>query len=1471
MNLFNRTISALVALTALVCACQKPELEPEISVTPDSITYASASPEAVCVDVKCNTSWTAETDVDWLILSATSGSGDDSIEVSAKKNSGEAGTAAAERTAQIIFRAGSKTAVVNVTQDGEHIVFAIDGKADVPAEGGTIVVSVEYNTPYSVNIPADATWITQAETKATATANLSFIVAANTTTSTRTATISFVPDSGDYQELTVSQEGLKPGIRTAEDFLAFVAAYNAGNGAQYDFDGDGVFTLEDDIDLSGKTWTPIGMPTATVSIPYNTANTLGNPFKEVFDGQGHKITGLTMSVDIQSVQTMGLFGSLNGATVKNLVLEGAKMSVKGSGITTSHAALGFIAGQSVDAVIENVKVNGTITGSATSSASRNVAVGGITGLLLSKSKVSTIKDCSFDGAISLDLGEKYSNTNTTEIAGIVGAVSSASSMVSKVQNCVNDATVSVKSHRAAGIVCNAFLVDIEGCTNNGAITCDYSANYVANVTGVRMGGIIAYCSEQNVKGQKVSKCVNNGLISTQEAGSVAGGVCGLIKCYEVSDCENYGDVIAPAEMRGLLIGVFQAATTESTISNCSLRGKIGAAADQSDATIANSSNYLTLGASFAAGVTCSTYTADNVHFIGTLSGPGISSAAELVAFAKAWNAGESIAQWQDGDFIVNLLGDIDCSSITEWEPIGPATFTWASNVLTVSGKPFTGHFDGNGFSLKNLAIKGSPAEAGTAFGLFGAITDGAVVENLVIDKSCSAEFTPSVSCDCGVLAGLVCDATVRGIVNEATVTAKSHTGDTRMSVATVGFAYSKAAECNIENVTNNGAISVDASGNTKNGATGVHVAGIVGFASNEASATTYVNVRGCVNNGKLVSSSARTSGIVAAANRYTAIENCTNNGSNTNSFATSGGGRIGNITCITGAGSYLRKCINNGDLISTTSARVGGLISLVNAADNKIELCENHGRIISDEAGYRGTMFGYCNVAATFSACIGKGDVGSYNGGTPEMVGITEANYIDYIGKLGSNCTTANSDNIWWNMKAGYDPDEVYLPDNLSASMPSVWTFQSSGTTSSTKYWTTKYHCVLATDGTDARITAVRGEANAATAFTYSVTGGKPYINTMVKDDYLLYSFPTKGVAAGSYVQFNTTLCPSSNTHKYWILEWFDGGQWKSDASKLYSASEDSSLKYTARLYYNSAYQYATVNQIVKFDAAVSDTLKIRMRAVGTYTCSGVAESVSTASSALFLPVFGFSAAYCNKVAVDATKKKAKVLCLGNSFSYYNHPVWRLQEIAASQGHELDVQCNLKGSQTLTDQYGLALSTEAINKAGYDYAFIQDQSQNPAKFASDPTTNASVNTYCKLLADKVRTASPSCQVILENTWSFTSGTYGGFNSYENFDALLASGCQTMATNANTWISPIGQAFALCRSTYPSINLYHSDSKHQGPNGAYLKACVNYLVIFGEKFDSNAANCGLDATVAANLRSIAEQVVLGHESDYKIVR
>lgn len=437
---------------------------------------------------------------------------------------------------------------------------------------------------------------------------------------------------------------------------------------------------------------------------------------------------------------------------------------------------------------------------------------------------------------------------------------------------------------------------------------------------------------------------------------------------------------------------------------------------------------------------------------------------------------------------------------------------------------------------------------------------------------------------------------------------------------------------------------------------------------------------------------------------------------------------------------------------------------------------------------------------------------------------------------------------------------------------PSKWVFQASTLPLYGSSWTDD-NVIPATSGAAGFISVVRGDANASAAFKRSVVTNRPAVSTMVEGDYRLYTFPVENLAARSVVDFNATMAGEANSPKYFIVEYLDGGVWKSVEADLLTAPENPAVRYTYKCSgtaTGSSYQHATVMQTMRFENAVTDgEVKIRCRAVGPYTCAGGTQNITATNAASSIPPYGFTGSYVQNFGTATPRDTKKVLCLGNSFSYYSNPAWMLKEIAWREGHALNIKAHFKGSQTLTQHLSLGFSTDVIEQGGYDFAFLQDQSQNPANYGRDAT--ASILTGLTTLADKVRAASPSCKVILEETWTFSSASYGGFTDFPTFETYNDAGAKAMAKAAGTWVSPIGPAFRQVREGGSGINLYYSDSKHQSEYGAYLKACVNYLVLFGERFGADPADCGLNPDKAAYLRSVAEQIVLGNEGDYFIER
>ena len=399
------------------------------------------------------------------------------------------------------------------------------------------------------------------------------------------------------------------------------------------------------------------------------------------------------------------------------------------------------------------------------------------------------------------------------------------------------------------------------------------------------------------------------------------------------------------------------------------------------------------------------------------SAGGISTAADLVEFAAAVNAGESFAKWMNTEGKVVLKNDIDMSSVTSWTPIGAAIFTWASNKLTcTSGNPFTGYFDGKGYSIKNFNAVCTNSTKGSTYGFFGSLGAGAVVENLVFDSTCSMELKSTAATDCGMLVGMAWDATIKNITNKGVMKYTGTSDNVRTTLAVVGMAFAGTQDVLIENVVNEGNIFAVSGGSNQNGGNAVQVAGILGFGTNDASVSKIAHVKDCTNKGNIESATARASGIVAACNRYTVIRGCANYGNNLNTFnvktETDGSAaRIGNITCITGAGSAIYDTVNYGDAISTTKGAIAGILCLVNGDDNVLENVANYGRVITDRTlkKYCGVFFGQCNKAAPIRNCIAGGAFGTYNNGDYQITELTEENYWDYVGPgTGVNVTKEN-------------------------------------------------------------------------------------------------------------------------------------------------------------------------------------------------------------------------------------------------------------------------------------------------------------------------------------------------------------------------------------------------------------------------------------------------------------------------------
>ena len=407
---------------------------------------------------------------------------------------------------------------------------------------------------------------------------------------------------------------------------------------------------------------------------------------------------------------------------------------------------------------------------------------------------------------------------------------------------------------------------------------------------------------------------------------------------------------------------------------------------------------------------------------------GIPDAKELADFAAAVNEGHSISRWiNNSTGAVELLADIDCSSITSWQPIGACTMTaWTHVNLTVSGNPFVGTFDGKNHVIKNLKMSFDTSGSWGTYGFFGCIGDNSVVKNITFDESCSMTITAAFGGAFGMLAGLVQGATIDNITNKAAINggatdALANGANGRCTIGgIVGDVHPSEVPASLSKLNNYGQVgSADAIFNAKNnkqtGANAVHIGGIAGFSTNTNNETG-VSFTDCINYADIYSNAGRTSGIVAASNRYTLLKNCTNNGNQTNSF--SGNCRLANITCIAGVGSALENVCNKGNLIAPAAASAAGVLCLVNDDTVSLTDCSSIGATIvctgfdieNNKTTYAGALYGQCNKNnAVFSGCSVSGKVGK---SVDNLLTLTASNYLPFVGEANENNATITSTNI---------------------------------------------------------------------------------------------------------------------------------------------------------------------------------------------------------------------------------------------------------------------------------------------------------------------------------------------------------------------------------------------------------------------------------------------------------------------------
>lgn len=326
------------------------------------------------------------------------------------------------------------------------------------------------------------------------------------------------------------------------DYMFFVTIINNGLPLK-----DYTIYLENDLDMTGFSVQPIGAPTSEIT----TNPKSGNCFSGTFDGQGHVIDNLEITSEAGSKGEewvlVGMFGSLKGGTVKNLVLgEGCSFSYTGD----------YAVKSCVGAIAAYVTRNGGSSNGEEEFAFR-----------------SYIDNCYSAATVS---GKR-------SVGGILGYVDgNTNHYAHHITNCTNAGEVTSKEWAAGIVAYGARRLEVINCRNIGKIT------LVADAAATNKGAAGIYAAPaKNVGATVISGCINNGVIAGP---GTLGGIVARMEDSNINikNCTQFGSTVLDAGSTNTNVGPMYGYTTLVAFAHMSNNANQAGKADATlaDATLA---------------------------------------------------------------------------------------------------------------------------------------------------------------------------------------------------------------------------------------------------------------------------------------------------------------------------------------------------------------------------------------------------------------------------------------------------------------------------------------------------------------------------------------------------------------------------------------------------------------------------------------------------------------------------------------------------------------------------------------------------------------------------------------------------------------------------------------------------------------------------------------------------------------------
>jgi hypothetical protein len=208
----------------------------------------------------------------------------------------------------------------------------------------------------------------------------------------------------------------------------------------------------------------------------------------------------------------------------------------------------------------------------------------------------------------------------------------------------------------------------------------------------------------------------------------------------------------------------------------------------------------------------------------------------------------------------------------------------------------------------------------------------------------------------------------------------------------------------------------------------------------------------------------------------------------------------------------------------------------------------------------------------------------------------------------------------------------------------------------------------------------------------------------------------------------------------------------------------------------------------------------------------------------------------CDVLTGQAT---THILFIGNSYTIYNGGIDRqLAGLAPAARTKLIAV----GGYTLENHWQEGNALQSIQKGGWDYVVLQEQSQRPV------IEQPQFLEFAKDFDAEIRKSG--AQTVLLMTWERPDSVVQGVTTTNLQIAYNLIGAKLGAK-----VAPAGLAFAQALRQRPDLSLYSQDG-HPTMYGTYLAACVLYATIFGQ---SPVGNAYADRSISPELRDFFQRI------------